>query len=65
MAVIRKGTKKCVLCKHWNGAMGSTTLQAKPCNQFEYDNSEKQTCYKKGIKMPAWSTCRDFEERYK
>ena len=29
MSVIRKTDRKCVLCKHWNGAVGSTTIQPK------------------------------------
>lgn len=61
---IRKGTKKCVLCKHWNGSVGSTTIQAKPCSIFTYDSNEKQSCFKKGISMFSWSTCANFLDRY-
>lgn len=54
MSVIRKTDRKCVLCKHWNGAVGSTTIQPKLGGQFIYEHDEKQSCFKKCVPMPAW-----------
>ena len=64
-AIIRKTDRKCVLCKHWNGSVGSTTISAKPGGIFQYEHNEKQSCFKKGFEMPSWSTCANFEPRYK
>lgn len=64
-SIIRKTDRKCVLCKHWNGGVGSTTIQPKLGGQFSYEYSEKQSCFKKCVTMPAWSTCSGFEPRYK
>lgn len=61
---IRKTDRKCVLCRYWNGAMGSTTIQPKMGGIFQYEGNEKQQCFKKCVSMPSWSTCRDFEPRY-
>lgn len=62
---IRKTDRKCVLCKHWNGAVGSTTIQPKMGGQFAYEHNEKQSCFKKCVPMPAHGTCGNFELRYK
>lgn len=63
-ALTRKGCKLCVLCKQWNGAIGSTTIEPKLGGQFLYDHSEKETCFKKCIQTNAWGTCQYFELRY-
>lgn len=39
-SIIRKTDRKCVLCKHWNGSVGSTTIKPKPGLQYEYDHDE-------------------------
>lgn len=48
-----KNTRKCALCVHWNGAMGSTTIQPVFGGKFKFDHNEKQSCFKKSIPMPA------------
>lgn len=63
-SLIRRDARKCVLCRHWNGATGSTTIQPKFANMFEYEHNEKQQCYKKCTAVPAWNTCTKFEPRY-
>ncbi|WP_295215545.1 hypothetical protein [Ruminococcus sp.] len=63
-SIIRKTDRKCVLCKYWNGSVGSTTIQPKMGGQFTYEHEEKQSCFKKCVPMPAWGTCGDFEARY-
>ncbi len=61
-----KTSRKCALCKHWNGAIGSTTITSKNNGMaFSFDHNEKQQCFKKSISMPSWSTCASFEARYK
>ena len=40
-----KTAKKCVLCRHWNGAMGSTMIQMKTKDYFQVEMTDKQTCY--------------------
>lgn len=64
-SAIRKTDRKCVLCKYWNGAIGSTTITPKMGGNFEYEHNEKQQCFKKCIQMPSWGTCGKFEARYK
>jgi len=56
--------KVCVLCKHWNGAVGSTTIQPKMGNVYEYDADEKKSCFKKRVPTPSFSSCSMFESRY-
>lgn len=63
--LISKTMRKCVLCKHFNGAIGSTTIQPKMGGNFTYEYDEKQSCFKKGTVMHAWATCTSFEPRYK
>ncbi|MBQ3567019.1 MAG: hypothetical protein IJA12_07560 [Oscillospiraceae bacterium] len=63
--LILKTMKKCVLCKHFNGAVGSTTIQPKMGGQFAYEHNEKQSCFKKNMVMNAWATCTGFDLRYK
>lgn len=63
--LISKTMKKCVLCKHFNGAVGSTTIQPKMGGNFTYEYNEKQSCFKKNMIMNAWATCSGFEPRYK
>ncbi len=64
MDTIRKGTRKCVLCANWNGAMGSTTIQAKMGGVFTFDHAEKQSCFQKGVQTPSWGTYQNFKSRY-
>lgn len=61
-----KNARKCALCRHWNGAMGSTTITPKNNGMaFSFDHNEKQQCFKKCVPMPSWSSCGSFEPRYK
>lgn len=63
-SIIRKTDRKCVLCKKWNGAIGSTTIKPKMGQQFEYDHDEKQCCFQNNAVTPAWHSCPKFEPRY-
>lgn len=63
-SLVRKTDRKCVLCRHWNGAIGSTTITSKMGGMFQYEQSEKQQCFKKAVQMPSWGTCPNFEPRY-
>ena len=59
--------KCCLLCKHWNGAIGSTTIGiVRGGMLFTADNSEKHSCFKKGsgIETLATYTCQYFKQRY-
>ena len=40
--MLRKTDKKCALCRYWNGAMGSTTIQPKLGGNFQVEATEKQ-----------------------
>ncbi len=64
-SIIRKTDRKCVLCKHWNGAVVSTTIMSKIGGIFEYEHDEKQQSFKKCVQMPSWSIGGNFEARYK
>ena len=60
-----KTAKKCVLCRHWNGAMGSTMIQMKTKDYFQVEMTEKQTCYRTARTTQALNSCSKFEPRYK
>ena len=58
---------RCVLCKYWNGAIGSTTIQILPGgNMFVFDSNEKHSCFKtgRGMQMTALQECPYFKTRY-
>lgn len=58
---------RCVLCKYWNGAVGSNTIQILPGgNAFTVDSNEMNFCFKKGrgIQMSALQECPCFKTRY-
>lgn len=59
-----KTAKKCVLCRHWNGAMGSTMIQMKTKDYFQVEMTEKQTCYQTARMTQALNSCSKFEPRY-
>ena len=59
-----KTAKKCVLCRHWNGAMGSTMIQMKTKDYFQVEMTEKQTCYQTARTTQALNSCSKFEPRY-
>jgi len=64
--ISKKAGRQCVICKHWNGAVGSTTIQPKNMgNTFAFDHNEKQQCFKYCRLMPSYGTCAGFESRYK
>lgn len=64
---IIRNQKRCVLCRYWNGAIGSTTIQVLiGGNAFSFDNTEKHSCFKKGrgIQTTAIQECPYFIPRY-
>ena len=62
--MLRKTDKKCALCRNWNGAMGSTTIQPKLGGNFQVETTEKQTCYERTSQTAAYFSCHKFESRY-
>lgn len=62
--MLRKTDKKCALCRKWNGAMGSTTIQPKLGGNFQVEATEKQTCYERTGKTAANFSCSKFVPRY-
>ena len=62
--MLRKTDKKCALCRNWNGAMGSTTIQPKLGGNFQVEATEKQTCYDRTSQTAANFSCPKFEPRY-
>lgn len=64
---LTRGQKRCVFCRYWNGAIGSTTIEILPGgNAFQFDSNEKHSCFKKGrgMQMTALQECPYFKERY-
>lgn len=58
---------RCALCKYWNGAIGSVTIQILPGgNSFTFDSNEKHSCFKegRGMQMNAIQECPYFKARY-
>lgn len=46
---INRDMWRCVLCRYWNGAIGSTTIQIPPDgNAFRFESDEKHYCFKNG-----------------
>lgn len=62
--MLRRTDRKCALCKHWNGAMGSQTIQPKLGGYFQVEMTEKQACYQKTCQTTANFSCSKFESRY-
>lgn len=62
--MLRKTDKKCALCKHWNGAVGSTTIKPMLGGNYQVDASEKQTCYERTGQTTANFSCPKFVPRY-
>jgi len=59
--------KCCLLCKYWNGSIGSTTINiVRGGMAFTADNSERHYCFKKGSGIETFptSTCQYFKQRY-
>ncbi len=66
-AQIVRNEHRSVLCRYWNGAIGSTTIQVLVGgNVFTYDNTEKHLCFKIGIGIEtvAIKECPYFRQRY-
>ena len=66
-AQIGRNERRCVLCRYWNGAIGSTTIQIlMGGNVFTYENTERHFCFKKGkgIETIAIQECPYFRQRY-
>ena len=64
---LNRNSKKCVFCKYWNGAIGSITIQILPGgNTFQFENTEKHSCFKKGrgMQTSALQECPYFIEIY-
>lgn len=67
MVTITRDQRRCVLCKYWNGSIGSTTIQIIPGgNAFIFDGNEKHFCFKigRGMQMMPLQQCLYFKERY-
>ena len=62
--MLSKTIKQCALCKHWNGAMGSTTIKPYPSGFFQVESTENQMCYERCRQTKANYTCSKFEPRY-
>lgn len=62
--ILRTTDKKCALCKHWNGAIGSTTIKPMLGGNFQVEMTEKQVCYKRTNQALATFNCAKFEPRY-
>lgn len=64
---IDRNLRRCVLCRYWNGAIGSTTIQVHiGGSTFSFESSEKHSCFKKGRGMvtTAIQECPYFLPRY-
>lgn len=62
--MFRKTDKKCAMCKHWNGTVGSTTIKPMLGGNFQIEATEKQMCYQRASQTVAWFMCNKFEPRY-
>lgn len=62
--MLRKTDKVCALCRYWNGARGSDTIQPKLGGFFQVESTEKQTCYQRTGQTTAKFRCAKFEPRY-
>ena len=62
--MLRKTDKKCALCRHWNGTIGSTTIKPMLGGNFQAEMTEKQVCYKRTGQTTAIFSCSKFEPRY-
>lgn len=64
---INRDMHRCALCRYWNGAIGSTTIQILPGgNAFRFESNEKHPCFKKGRGMVTYAIqeCSYFLPRY-
>lgn len=64
---IGRNMRLCALCRYWNGAIGSTTIQITiGGNSFSVETNEKHSCFKKGrgMKMSAMQKFPYFMARY-
>ena len=64
---VPRNQKICAPCRFWNGAIGSTSLEILlGGNLFEFDSSEKHSCFKKGRGMitQGIQNCSYFMPRY-
>ena len=60
----RKTDRICALCRHLNGAIGSTTIQPVLGGRFQVEMKEKETCYQSTGQTQATFVCSKFEPRY-
>ena len=64
---IGRNMRRSELCRYWNGAIGSTTIQVLiGGNAFTVETNEKHSCFKKGWgrQMTALQECPYFMARY-
>jgi len=64
---ITRDQRKCVLCRYWNGAIGSTTIQIVYGGKtFTFDPGERRFCFKtgRGMETNAVQECCHFMPRY-
>ena len=65
--LVNRSQRCCLLCKHWNGAIGSTTINiVRGGMAFTADKNEKHYCFKKGsgIETIGVTSCPHFKQRY-
>ena len=62
-----RNQKFCVLCRYWNGTIGSLTIDVcVGAHSFQYDRNEIHSCFKqgRGMKTSAIQSCQYFLPRY-
>ncbi|MER2106938.1 MAG: hypothetical protein ABS949_08350 [Solibacillus sp.] len=64
--IANPSTQICAMCPHWNEAVGGLFVNPRTNqrNFFDFDNEEKQTCYKNHFVKQAWNSCSEWEKRY-
>ncbi|WP_303790734.1 hypothetical protein [Ruminococcus flavefaciens] len=65
--IISRKSRMCVLCRYWNGALGSLKIEIENGGEhFSIDNSERHKCFKrgKGIETSTHFNCPSFVPRY-
>ena len=66
-ANISRKQRVCVLCRYWNGALGSLKIDVSYGGEtFTYEREERHKCFKrgKGMETLATNTCPYFVPRY-
>ncbi len=56
--------KKCAFCKYWYDPTNACIRPRFPrTGTWQYDQSARNMCTKKGIERPAFTSCRDFTSK--